>query len=95
MPDPFAFNPTKMAWCMHLMDNGRQVLRTTYLIPDGRIGSDYVLDGDDLVDPLQISFVIGTETRRVIQSFQHIVAGLSCHEKLRWIAAARKQGGKA
>lgn len=93
MSDPFSFDPMKLTWGMHPMDDGRHALRTIYSIPGGHIGNDYFLDAAVLADPLQISGIIGTETRRVILSFQNIVAGLSSHEKLRWIAAARAESG--
>ena len=49
----------------------------------------HYFDDRVLADPLQLTGVVAQKTRRVILSFQHIVARLSSHEKLAWLAASR------
>ncbi|WP_347138828.1 hypothetical protein [Paracoccus sp. SSK6] len=90
MNDPFTFDPTKMVWETGRDADGRSFLGVCYRVPGVTdIGMTHYLDDRVLADPLQLAGVVAQETRRVILSFQHIVARLSSHEKLAWLAASR------
>lgn len=93
MSDPFAFNPAKLAWEICQQNDGRHSLDVRYRLPgDSELSISHHLDSDVADHPMQIASAVSMATRRMILSFQQVVANLSAHDKLRWIADVRRDG---